>query len=131
MFIITSWHKKTMSTKQGQRGEERASRYLQHRGFSILDRNIRLGRGELDIVARRGDLVVFVEVKAHKSRHASLLAMHPDKCSRLQSAAETWLSRHANLAQCQCRFDLIILTPRVGLPTWVSPRIEHMEDIIR
>jgi len=120
-----------MSTKQGQLGEERASRYLQHRGFAILDRNIRLGRGELDIVAKRGDLIVFVEVKAHKSRQASLLSMHPDKCSRLQSAAETWLSRHMNLAQCQCRFDLIILTPRVGLPAWVSPRIEHMEDIIR
>jgi len=120
-----------MTTKKGQLGEERASRYLRHRGFTILERNIRLGRGELDIVAKRDDLIVFVEVKAHHSREASLLAMHPDKCSRLQSAAETWLSRHANLAQCQCRFDLIILTPRVGLPAWVMPRIEHMEDIIR
>jgi len=120
-----------MSTKRGQLGEERAARYLQHQGFTILDRNIRLGRGELDIIAQRGDLIVFVEVKAHRSRDASLLAMHPDKCARLQSAAETWLSRQANHAQYQCRFDLIILTPRVGLPAWVPPRIEHMEDIIR
>lgn len=120
-----------MSTKQGQRGEDRAARHLQQRGYTVLDRNIRLGRGELDIVARRGDLIVFVEVKAHQSRESGLLAMHPDKCARLQSAAETWLSRHANYSDCQCRFDLIILTPRVGLPAWVPPRIEHMEDIIR
>jgi len=120
-----------MSTRQGQQGEERAARYLQHRGFTILERNIRLGRGKLDIVAKCGDMLVFVEVKAHKTREASLLAMHQDKCARLQSAAETWLSRHANQAACQCRFDLIILTPRVGLPAWVPPRIEHMEDIIR
>jgi len=120
-----------MSTKQGQRGEDRAARYLQQRGYTILERNIRLGRGELDIIAQSGDLIVFVEVKAHQSRESSLLAMHPDKCARLRSAAETWLSRHPNHNNCQCRFDLIILTPRVGLPAWIPPRIEHMEDIIR
>lgn len=124
-------HKASMSTKQGQLGEERATRFLKRRGYHILERNIRLGRGELDIIARHDDLIIFVEVKAHRTRSASLLAMHPDKCARLQSAAETWLSRHHNFATCQCRFDLIILTPRVGLPAWVPPHIEHMEDIIR
>jgi len=120
-----------VSTRQGKQGEDRAARYLQQRGYTILERNIRLGRGELDIVARHDDLIVFVEVKAHQTHESGLLAMHPDKCARLQSAAETWLGRHANYAGCQCRFDLIILTPRVGLPAWLPPRIEHMEDIIR
>jgi len=120
-----------MSTKQGQIGEQRAVRYLQRRGYTILDRNLRLGRGELDIVARRGNLIAFVEVKAHQSRAASLLAMHEDKCARLRSAAESWLARHPQLADCECRFDLIMLSPRVGLPAWIPPRIEHMEDIIR
>jgi len=120
-----------VSTKQGQQGEDRAARYLQQRGYTVLERNIRLGRGELDIVAQYGNLIVFVEVKAHQSRESSLLAMHPDKCARLRSAAETWLSRHTKHANCQCRFDLIILTPRLGLPAWLPPRIEHMEDIIR
>jgi len=120
-----------MSTQQGRLGEKRAERYLIRRGYQILERNARLGRGELDIVARRDDLIIFIEVKAHRSHQASLLAMHPDKCARLRSAAETWLSRHENFATSQCRFDLIILTPRVGLPAWVPPRLEHMEDIIR
>ena len=120
-----------MSTKQGQAGEDRAARYLQHRGYRIVERNVRLGRGELDIIAQCDELLVFIEVKAHKSRQSSLLAVHPDKCARLQSAAETWLSRNPDYSHLQCRFDLIILTPRIGLPQWVPPRIEHMEDIIR
>lgn len=120
-----------MSTRQGRVGEERACRYLQHRGYTIVDRNLRLGRGELDIVARRGDLIAFVEVKAHQSREACLQAMHEDKCARVRSAAEHWLARHPQLADCECRFDLIMLFPRVGLPAWLPPCIEHMEDIIR
>jgi len=120
-----------MSTKLGQAGEDRAVRYLQHRGYTILGRNVRLARGELDIIAKHDELLIFVEVKAHQTYESALLAVHPDKCARLQSAAETWLSQHPNYAHLQCRFDSIILTPRIGLPMWVSPRIEHMEDIIR
>jgi len=120
-----------MSTRLGQAGENRAARYLQRRGYRILGRNIRLGRGELDMIALHDDIVVFVEVKAHKSYESALLAVHPDKCARLQSAAETWLSQHPDYQHLQCRFDLIILTPRIGLLQWATPHIEHMEDIIR
>lgn len=120
-----------MSTASGRSGEQQAGRYLQRRGFAILDRNARLGRGELDIVARKQDLLVFIEVKAHKSIESGLLALHPDKCARLLSAAEVWLGRHPHYATLQCRFDLIIVTPRIGLSGWLPPRIEHMEDIIR
>lgn len=120
-----------MSTVKGQRGEQQAASYLQRRGFTILDRNVRLARGELDLVARRGDLLLFVEVKAHQSRESALLALHADKCARLQSAAQAWLALHPDSAALQCRFDLMIVTPRVGLPAWLPPAIEHMEDIIR
>lgn len=120
-----------MSTNKGQEGEKRAVRYLERRGFTILGRNVRLGRGELDIVARLDNLLVFVEVKTHKTLESALLAVHPDKCSRLQSAARTWLGLHPDYAGLQCRFDLIIITPRMGLPDWAPPKIEHMEDIIR
>ena len=120
-----------MSTAKGNSGEELASRYLKRKGFAILDRNARLGRGELDIVAIREDLLLFVEVKSHKSLESGLLALHPDKCARLQSAAETWLGKHPDYARLQCRFDLIIVTPRIGLSSWLPPRIEQMEDIIR
>ncbi len=119
-----------MSTAQGQAGEERAARFLKRKGFKILGRNIRLGRGELDIVACNHDLLLFVEVKTHKTRESGLLALHEDKCARLLSAAESWRAIHAQYAHLQCRFDLIIVTPRLGLLSWVSPRIEHMRNII-
>ncbi len=115
-----------MSTQKGRKAEECAARYLQRRGFHILSRNVRLGRGELDIVARNGDVLAFVEVKARNEREAALLAMHKDKCTRLVSAARAWLGRHPKLAQLQSRFDLIILTPgRLRM------HIEHLQDIIR
>ena len=120
-----------MSTSQGRSGEDIAARYLSRRGFNIIARNIRLGRGELDIVACCDDLVLFVEVKTHKTRDSGLLAVNEDKCARLYSAAEAWLAKHPQYTGLQCRFDLIIVTPRMGLPSWVPARIEHMKDIIR
>ena len=119
-----------MTTAQGQAGEQRAAYYLEGKGFTILERNVRLGRGELDIVACNDELLLFVEVKTHKTREASLLAMHKDKCTRLLSAAQSWRACHPRYADIQCRFDLIIVTPRIGLTRWVPARIEHMRNII-
>ncbi|ATX81335.1 putative endonuclease [Mariprofundus ferrinatatus] len=119
-----------MSTAQGRCGEDAAARYLARRGYKILDRNVRIGRGELDIVAGSESLLLFVEVKAHKTRESGLLAVDEDKCTRLYSAAEAWLVRHPQYSGLQCRFDLMIVTPRIGLPGWVPPHIEHMKDII-
>ena len=118
-----------MSTLKGRKGEEQASRYLKRHGYEIVDRNVRAGRGELDIVARKGDLLAFVEVKSHQNREQGLLAVHEDKCERLRSAALAYLGRHPQLATLQCRFDLIILTPRGGINPF--PKIEHMQDVFR
>ena len=118
-----------MSTKKGRAGEDRAADYLQRQGYTILARNVRGGRGEIDIVAQRGELLAFVEVKAHQQRDASLQAVTEDKCARLHSAAEAWLSRHPKAALLQCRFDLIIVSPVYGVVSRAG--IEHLEDIFR
>jgi len=118
-----------VSTKKGRKAESTAARYLQRHGYDILDRNARGGRGELDIVAQVGDILAFVEVKAHKCRDSSLEAVHVDKCERLRSAALAWLAKHPKHATLQCRFDLIILTPRQGLICW--SKLEHLKDIFR
>jgi len=118
-----------VSTEKGRKAEQAAARYLQRHGYDILDRNARGGRGELDIVARDADILAFVEVKAHKHRDSSLEAVHRDKCERLRSAALAWLAKHPQYATLQCRFDLIILTPRQGLVCW--PKLEHLKDIFR
>jgi len=118
-----------MSTKKGQVAETQATYYLQRKGYTILDRNARGGSGELDIVAQKNDILTFVEVKAHQQRDSSLEAMHTHKCERLRSAALAWLSKHKQYATLQCRFDLIILTPRQGLLR--LPKIEHLIDMFR
>ena len=119
-----------MSTAKGREAEDKAARYLQRHGYDIIARNVRGGRGELDIVARKGDILAFVEVKAHKHRDSSLEAVHTEKCARLRSAALAWLAKHPNDMSLQCRFDLIILTPKRGL-SFLPPALEHLEDVFR
>lgn len=115
-----------MSTEKGRTAEARAARHLSRRGYAILGRNLRLGRGELDIVARKKEIVAFIEVKLRANREDALLALHRDKCERLRSAASAWLVHHPDMAQLQCRFDLIILSSGT-----FGTRIEHLQDIIR
>ncbi len=118
-----------MSTQKGKKAEDASCAYLKKNGYKILERNKRLGRGELDIVALDDDVLVFVEVKAHQQRDASLWAMHPDKCERFVSAANVWLGLNQDYASYQCRFDLMIVTPRKV--AWFPHHIEHMLDVIR
>jgi putative endonuclease len=118
-----------MSTEKGRKAEAQAVRYLERHGYRVLARNVRGGRGELDIIARMDDILVFVEVKAHKTRESSLEAVHRDKCERIRSAAQAWLMKHAQYARLQCRFDLLMLTPKQGLQ--VFPKFEHLQDIFR
>lgn len=118
-----------MSTEKGRDGEDRAARYLKRHGYKIIDRNVRAGRGELDIVAQRDDILAFVEVKAYQKREQGLLAVHEDKCRRLRSAATAYLGRSPQFTGLQCRFDLIILTPRGGINPF--PKVEHLLDVFR
>ena len=118
-----------MSTAKGKAAEDAACQYLQKKGYTILDRNRRLGRGELDIVASLDDILAFVEVKGHQQRRSSLEAMHHDKQRRMVSAAQTWLGQHPDYMNHQCRFDLVIVTP--STIKLLPPKIEHIHDIIR
>jgi len=115
-----------MSTEKGKKAEDKAARFLRLRGYRILDRNARLARGELDIVAAKGDTLAFVEVKLRPDRESGLLSVHADKQARLRSAAAAWLATHADYQQRECRFDLLIVTPG-GL----HMHIEHLPDVFR
>ncbi len=115
-----------MSTEKGRKAESKAARHLRLKGYRILDRNVRLGRGELDIVASRRDVLAFIEVKLRPNRDAGLLSVHADKQARLRSAASAWLACHQQYHDWQCRFDLIILTP-----SGMRSHIEHLQDAFR
>jgi putative endonuclease len=69
------------------------------------------GRGELDIVAKRGRVVAFVEVKARPQREAGLHAVGPGQRRRIARAAAAYLARRPDLAGCVARFDVMVVGP--------------------
>lgn len=115
-----------MSTQKGRWAENAACHYLQEKGYRILARNFRSPCGEIDIVARKNDLVVFVEVRFRKQFDDALWSLHSGKQKRLRSTAQAFLHAHPEFRQLQCRFDFIILTDEAK-----QGGIAHLEDAFR
>lgn len=109
----------------GSRGEELAASFLERNGFTIVERNFRCKGGEVDIVARDGNTIVFVEVKSRKSLAYGVPqeAVTPFKQRQISKAALTWLARHHKI-DSPARFDVIALL----LDSSYSHRIEHIRN---
>lgn len=95
----------------GLRAETLAAWYLRLCGYRILDRRYRTPAGEIDIVARRGDALCFVEVKARPSVSAALEAVTLASQRRIGRAARIWLSGHPGHERCAWRFDIVAIRP--------------------
>jgi putative endonuclease len=108
---------------RGRRGETAAALWLALKGYRVLDRRVRTPVGEIDLVARKGALIAFVEVKARRTREEAAFAITPAAQARIARAAQIWLARHPWAAGLALRFDLIAITPR-RLP-------EHRRDAWR
>ncbi len=113
--------------RRGRWAEILCAVLLRLKGYSILARGHRRrkgsGAGEIDIVARRGDLVVLVEVKARHDAEAAAVALTGNQRRRLTRAAAAFLAGRADLAGCGLRFDVMLVTP------WRWPR--HLMDAWR
>ena len=96
----------------GHRGETLAAIALRLKGFRILARRYRTPAGEIDLIARRGDLVAIVEVKARPTLTEAMDAVTPHALRRIESAADLWLSRQPDHARLSMRFDLVAILPR-------------------
>jgi putative endonuclease len=92
----------------GKSGEDLACEELQRRGYAILARRYRSRFGEIDIVARSGHVIVFVEVKARAGDDfgGSAAAVTPWKQRRIAQMAVDYIARH-NLHEQPCRFDVV------------------------
>jgi putative endonuclease len=101
----------------GKIGEDLACSELTRRGYAILARRYRRRGGELDIVARDGPTIVFVEVKARESLDygAGGEAVTALKRRRMAAVALDYLARH-RLTECACRFDVVALDLRGDEP---------------
>lgn len=92
----------------GKRGEDAAARFLKKRGLDIVERNVRSRFGEIDLVAREGKTLVFVEVKCRRARDGDppQAAVTPPKQRRLGRLASGYL-RRKRLTEVPCRFDVV------------------------
>ena len=96
----------------GISAESRAAGYLSAKGYRILARRFRTPPGEIDIVARRRNLIAFVEVKARASLDDAAYAVTPRQQQRIIDAAQGWLMAHPEHAEFDLRFDVILIAPR-------------------
>jgi putative endonuclease len=96
---------------RGRRAEWIAMLWLRLRGYRILAHRVRTRFGELDLVARRGRILAFIEVKQRADPRAAAFALGPRQRGRLVRAAAVWRARNPRHARLQPRFDLVILSP--------------------
>ena len=91
----------------GDRGEREAARHLRSLGYRVIVRGYRTTQGEVDLICREGDVLVFVEVKSRRQGQPAE-AVTPEKQRRLTLAALHFLKRHGLLEQ-PCRFDVVAI----------------------
>ncbi|MEM8697028.1 MAG: YraN family protein [Pseudomonadota bacterium] len=96
--------------RSGRRGEDRAAWYLRLRGYRILARRQRTPRGEIDLVARRGRTIVFVEVKTRATPAELDLAIDEYRLQRVAAAAEILAPEFAGNGE-DIRIDVILVAP--------------------
>ncbi len=101
----------TESTKKaGDAGEEIAAQYLQNKGYQIIERNYRYGHGEIDIIARINDTLVFAEVKSRSSLEYGEpeYAVTKAKQNQIKKIAQAYLFEK-NIKDQDCRLDVIAI----------------------
>lgn len=117
----------TLERKEfGAAAEAEAAKYLEKNGFSIVERNYRTKLGEIDLIAKKKDLLVFVEVKAGRNSPGFSPVDHfnVQKQRKCRVLAQAYLARLKVIPEV--RFDLIAITK-----TGEDLQVDHFEDVIQ
>ena len=96
--------------QKGRRAEWIAAIFLMTKGYRILARRVRTPVGEIDLVVRKGDTLVFVEVKARAGLDSAIFALHPAARQRIEAASRVLAARFAG-AGCTRRIDAVLVRP--------------------
>ena len=99
--------------RTGLSAEARAAAFLMAKGYRILAKRFRTPHGEIDIVARKRNLVAFIEVKARASLDEAAYAVTPRQQARIIAAAQAWLMAHPEHADFDLRFDAMLIAPGI------------------
>ncbi len=97
--------------RRGHRAEALAAFSLRLSSWRILNRRWRSRAGEIDLVARRGRLIAFIEVKARNTASEALEAVSARQRARIARAASSFLAQHPKFANLDARFDVVVVTP--------------------
>jgi putative endonuclease len=106
-----STEKRRRAHRWGLSAETRAIWYLRLKAYRILARRFKVGGGEIDIIARKGRLLVFIEVKARTTLGDALEAVDGRSQRRIEAAASTWGQKYPYYERLDWRFDIIAIVP--------------------
>lgn len=108
-----------LTHKEGIKGEDAALRFLQKQGCRLVARNWHCPFGEIDLIVKNGNMILFVEVKyrAGKSFGGAAYSITPSKVLKLQKSAEHYLQQHG-LSHMPCRLDAVLIQG-AGEPQWI------------
>ena len=111
----------------GNLGEDAAVKYLKKKRYIILERNFNVHGGEIDIIAKKGDYVIFVEVKTRSGEEygSGLEAVNYTKQQRIKKAAQVYLMR---LGDVSARFDVVAVNGFMDGKKFKTEEIEHIEN---
>ena len=98
--------------RTGLSAESRAAAFLMAKGYRILAKRFRTPYGEIDLVARKRNMIVFIEVKARASLDDAAYAVTPRQQARIIDAAQGWLMAHPEHAEFELRFDAMLIAPK-------------------
>ena len=103
--------KRQKAYRRGHTSEWLAAAALMAKGYRIIARRYRTKLGEIDLIARRGNLVLIVEVKARKTLIEAMEAVARESERRIEGAADLWLSKQRDHAKLSLRFDMMAVLP--------------------
>ncbi len=108
--------------------ERFALQWLQKQGYQILEKNVRFRQGELDLVVREGNVLVFCEIKARRRVGTGEPgeAIDRRKQNKMVRLATDYLQSHPDLVNLECRFDAILLKQ-----SGIGWQVEHIQDAFR
>ena len=114
------------STERGRIAEDIACEYLTRSGLALLDRNFRTPHGEIDLIMKDGDTMVFIEVRSRtlQTLMDTLETIDRRKLMRIIRSSEYYLQHHiSNIDDMKCRFDVVTLTGPLE-----AARLEWIKD---
>ncbi len=103
--------KRRKHEKRGRNAEWLASIWLRLKGYKILQKRVRMRTGEIDLIATKGRVIAFIEVKARKTINIGLQSVPETSWRRISKTAEIWMAKKTKFKNHDWRYDLVVVCP--------------------